>query len=392
MDKFIVSAALQERMQETRRLLHRHPELACKEEETSRLIRNELDRLGISYASGLAGTGIRAELGTGAGPCVALRADMDALPIAEETGLAFSSINPGVMHACGHDGHVAMLLGAAELLSENRLLEQIGGRIVLLFQPAEETGSGAAAMIRDNCLQDIDMIFCGHIDTHYPAGWLAVDQGLICASADPFTVAVRGQGGHAARPHEAVDAVVIGASFVINLQTMVSRMINPAYPGVVTVGRIEAGSAHNVIAGKAVLEGTVRSTHPDTREQILKRMKGLAAGLEAMCGAEIVLTLHDGLPAVNNDPVSFAVAKKAAKDVVGADKVVSQGFPSLGGEDFSFYQQHIPGSMIRFGAAKENKAGPSHSGSFDFDEKVLAYGSQWLAAAAVRGLQYLQKS
>jgi hippurate hydrolase len=285
-----------------------------------------------------------------------------------------------------------MLLGAARLLSESSLLEEIGGRVVLLFQPAEETGSGAAAMIADNCLKDVEMIFGGHIDTHYPPGHLVVDQGLICSYADPFTIDIHGQGGHAARPHEAVDAVVVGASFVINLQTMVSRMINPAYPGVVTVGRLAAGSVHNVIAGKALLEGTVRSTHPDTREQILRRMKGLVRGLEEMCDAEIILTLHDELPAVINDQVSCAVARGAAEEIVGPDRVVSQGSPSLGGEDFSFYQQRIPGTMIRFGAAKEKETGPSHSGGFDFDERVLSYGSRWLAAVAVHALRYLQKS
>ncbi|MCI5210675.1 MAG: amidohydrolase [Candidatus Electrothrix sp. ATG2] len=380
-------------MRDIRRALHRHPELAYREKQTSVQIQNELDRLGISYTAGLAGgTGIRADLGKGSGPCVALRADMDALPVHEETGLDFASRYSGVMHACGHDGHTAMLLGAAELLSESNVLEEIGGRVVLLFQPAEEAGNGAAAMIADNCLQDVEMIFGGHIDTHHPVGHLAVDQGLICSYADPFIIDICGQGGHAARPHEAIDAVVVGASLVLNIQTMVSRMINPAHPGVITVGRIAAGSVHNVIAGKAVLEGTIRSTHPDTRAQILKRMQSVVRGLEEMGNAEISFTLHQGLPAVVNDPVSCAIARQTAQEIVGDDQVISQGVPSLGGEDFSFYQQKIPGTMIRFGAAKDPEAGPSHSGEFDFDENVLAYGSRWLATVAVHALRYLQKS
>ncbi|MCI5139998.1 MAG: amidohydrolase, partial [Candidatus Electrothrix sp. AR1] len=231
-----------------------------------------------------------------------------------------------------------------------------------------------------------------HIDTHHPVGYFAVDQGLICSYADPFIIEICGQGGHAARPHEAIDAVVVGASLVLNIHTMVSRMINLAHPGVITVGRIAAGSVHNVIAGKAVLEGTIRSTHPDTRDQIIKRMQSVVRGLEEMCRAEISFTLHKGLPAVVNDPVSCALARQAAQEVVGIDQVVSQGAPSLGGEDFSFYQEKIPGTMIRFGAAKGSATGPSHSGAFDFDEKVLACGSQWLATVAVHALRYLQKS
>ncbi|MCI5165201.1 MAG: M20/M25/M40 family metallo-hydrolase, partial [Candidatus Electrothrix sp. GM3_4] len=200
-------------------------------------------------------------------------------------------------------------------------------------------------------------------------------------------------GGCEARPHEAVDAVVVGANLVLNIQTMVSRMINPAHPGVITVGRIAAGTVHNVIAGKAVLEGTIRSTHPDTRTEIIKRMQSVIRGLEEMSKAEISFTLHQGLPAVVNDPVSCALARQAAEEVVGIEQVISQGSPSLGGEDFSFYQQKISGTMIRFGAAKDQRyqgTGPSHSGTFDFDEKVLGCGSRWLATVAVHGLRHLQ--
>ncbi len=390
---FTITEKQEQRILEIRRALHRQPELAYQEKKTSVLIEKELERLGIPYRGGLAGgTGIRAELGKGTGPCLALRADMDALPIHEETGLDFASQQPGMMHACGHDGHTAMLLGAAEVLSQSTVLDEIGGRVALLFQPAEEAGNGAEAMIADNCLQDVGMIFCGHIDTHHPVGHLAVDQGLICSYADPFIIEICGQGGHAARPHEAIDAVVVGASLVLNIQTMVSRMINPAHPGVITVGRIAAGAVHNVIAGKAVLEGTIRSTHRDTRAQIIRRMQGVVRGLEEMCRAEISFTLHRGLPAVVNDPVSCALARQAAQEVAGIDQVISQGSPSLGGEDFSFYQQKIPGTMIRFGGAKDPNTGPAHSGTFDFDEKVLACGSRWLATVAVHGLRYLQKS
>ena len=385
--RFNVDNKLHKRMQEIRRTLHRYPELAYQEKQTSALICQQLTQLGIDFSAGLATTGIRAELGTGEGPCVALRADMDALPIDEKTGLDFSSTNSGVMHACGHDGHVAMLLGAAELLLKNKL----AGRVVLLFQPAEESGNGAAAMIADNCLQDVDMIFSGHIDTHYPVGQLTVDKGLICSYTNPFTIRILGQGGHAAKPHEAVDAIVVASGLVVNLQTLVSRRINPAHAAVVTVGRFTAGAVHNVIAEKAILEGTVRSAHPETRERIIRGLKRVIRGAGEMCNAEITLILHDGLPAVVNDEFSYGIAREAAVAVVGEENVFSQGYPSLGGEDFAFYQQQIPGCMIRFGAEPEQEAGPAHSCRFDFNEQVLSYGAGWLATVATRGLIHLQQ-
>ena len=373
-------------MRRIRRSLHRHPELAYREEETSALVGRELTRLGIAFTTGLAGTGIRAELGTGSGPCVALRADMDALPIVEETGLDFSSTNPEVMHACGHDGHVAMLLGAAELLVK----QKCSSRTVLLFQPAEESGNGAAAMIEADCLQDVDMIFSGHIDTHYPVGQLTVDKGLICSYTDPFTINIHGRGGHAAKPHEAVDAIVVAADLIMSMQTLVSRRINPTHAAVVTVGRFSAGTVHNVIAERARLDGTIRSADPETRDRIINGLNRLIRGAAEMGNAEIVLTLHDGLPAVINDERSYAVARAAAVAVVGKDNVVSQGAPSLGGEDFAFYQQCIPGCMIRFGAALETGAGTAHSSRFDFDENVLSYGARWLAAVAEHALTHLK--
>jgi hippurate hydrolase len=376
-------------MRDIRRTLHRLPELAYKEEETSALIAAELDKLGISFQQGLAGgTGIRAEIGGGNGqtPCVALRADMDGLPITEETGLSFSSIRPGVMHACGHDGHVAMLLGAAALLKDMDL----PGKVVLLFQPGEESGNGAAAMVEDHALAGVDMIFSGHIDTHYPVGRITVDDGLICSYTDPFTIAIHGSGGHAARPHEAVDSVVVAANLVMNMQTLVSRRINPTRAAVVTVGRLEAGTVHNVIAEHAVLEGTVRSADRETRERILSGLERVIRGIADMCNAEIQLKFFDGLPAVVNDPWATVLARNAAQTVVGEEGVISQGAPSLGGEDFSFYQQLIPGCMVRFGGLKKNEAaGPAHSARFDFDEELFKHGTGWLIQIARQSLEAL---
>ncbi len=376
-------------MRTLRRRLHQKPELAYQEEQTASLIASELDKLGIPYQQGLAGgTGIRAEIigGNGMNPCVALRADMDGLPITEKTGLSFSSNRPGVMHACGHDGHVAMLLGAAALLQDMDL----PGRVILLFQPGEESGNGAAAMIEDQVLDGVEMIFAGHIDTHYPVGRITIDEGLICSYTDPFTIAIHGSGGHAARPHEAVDAVVIAANLVMNMQTLISRRINPSHAAVVTVGRLEAGTVHNVIAEHAVLEGTVRSADRGTRERILAGMERVVSGMMDMCCAEIRLKFFDGLPAVINDSWSARIARTAAYQVVGEAGVISQGVPSLGGEDFSFYQERIPGCMVRFGASIDDDAvGPAHSCRFNFDEKALGYGASWLAQVARASLAAL---
>ncbi len=383
----LVDPELCGRMRTIRRSLHRYPELAGHEERTAALVAGELARLGIACRTGLGGgTGIMAVLGAETGPCVALRADMDGLPIRELTGLEFASTRDGIMHACGHDGHVAMLLGAAALLQQTTL----PGRVVLVFQPAEEAGTGAAAMIRDHVLDGVDMIFSGHIDTHHPVGFLIVDDGLICSYTDPFAIRIHGRGGHAARPHEAVDSVVVAANLVMNMQTLVSRQIDPSHAAVVTVGRIEAGTVHNAIAENALLEGTVRSAHADTRDSILGGLRRVIHGASDMCNAEIELEFFDGLPAVVNDPGATAIARHAAAAVVGTDQVISQGQPSLGGEDFAFYQQQVPGCMIRFGGqVTAGKAGPAHSSRFDFSEDVLGYGAAWLATVARLALQRL---
>ncbi len=375
-------------MRDLRRRVHRRPELAFQEQETAALIAAELDRLGLSYQAGLAGgTGIRAELGSGKGPCIALRADMDALPITEETGLPFASRNKGIMHACGHDGHVAMLLGAARLLRDIEL----PGRVVLLFQPAEESGGGAAAMIEDKALSGVEMIFAGHLDIHYPVGHITVDSGLICSYTDPFSITIQGRGGHAARPHEAVDAAVIAAHLVMNMQTLVSRRIDPARAAVVTVGRIEAGTVHNVIAEHARLEGTVRSADTETRERILAGLKRVVHGMREMCGASIELEFFSGLPAVINDEQATKIARTAAIRVAGEERVISQGGPSLGGEDFAFYQQQIPGCLVRFGAAGPGlTGGAAHSSRFDFDEHALATGAAWLVQVGREAMDRLQ--
>lgn len=381
-----------QRMCEIRRALHRVPEPAYKEKQTAAIVADELTRLGISFQSGMAETGIVAEINGKPGdkktvrPCIALRADMDAIPLNEETGLEFASQNEGMMHACGHDGHMAMLLGAAALLRE----KELAGRVVLLFQPAEESGNGAARLIDSGALDNVQMIFAAHIDIHFPVGTVTVDPGLICSYTDPFTIHIQGRGGHAAWPHETIDSVVVASNLIMNMQTLVSREIDPVYPAVVTVGRVSAGTVHNVIAGDAVIDGTVRSAHPETRQRILNGLRRIIQGVAAMSGAKISLQLLDGLPAVINEPGAAALARQAAEEITAPEEVISQGRPSLGGEDFAFYLNEVPGCLVRLGARRgDMETGLAHSSRFDFDEGVLRYGAAWLARVAQLGLLQL---
>ncbi len=374
------------RMVEIRRRLHEFPELGFSEHKTSELICRELERLGIRYKKGIAGTGVIGETGNAAPDkrCVALRADMDALPIKEKTGLAFASQNPGIMHACGHDGHVAMLLGAAALL------QRAGpcGRVRLLFQPAEESTGGAKRMIEGGALSGVDAIFGGHIDRHFDVGQIAVQPGIICAYADTFSIDINGRGGHAARPHETVDSIVVASLLVMSIQTLVSREINPAYPSVVTVGSIKGGHAANVIADKAHLEGTIRTTHAEVREKLISGLERMVKATGELYHARTSISFTQGYPPVINHEDAAETARQAALRVVGKQGVVRQAHPSLGGEDFAYYLREIPGCFVRFGASKKGwESAPAHSSRFDFDEGVLPIGAAFLATVVMMYLR-----
>jgi len=367
---------LLEWMREIRQFLHQHPELFFQESGTAAYIQKKLDELGIHYHNGLGGTGILAEIGPAdALLTVGIRADMDALPLTEKTGLSFASSTKGCMHACGHDGHVAMLLGAAQIL----LQMDLPCRVRLLFQPAEERGNGALAMIKAGAIDGLAAIFSGHIDTHYPTETITVDEGIICAFADPFEIRLHGRSGHAARPHETKDAIVAVAGLITSLQSLVAREIDPNQSAVLTVGKIRAGETHNIIADEAIIEGTVRSTHPEARQQILEGLRRMVQGNASLYGVTADLEFLDGLPAVINRKLATTVAKAAAEAVVPPQNVISQGPSSLGGEDFAFYLQKIEGCMVRFGARLNDETGPAHSSTFDFDENVLAVGAGWYA-------------
>ncbi len=376
------------RMVVLRRDLHRHPELSQEEGQTARRLISQLEALGLAFTCNVAGHGIVAEIpGRVQGPRIALRADMDALPITEETGLEFSSVHDGVMHACGHDGHASILIGAAELLLRG---EPPPLPVRLIWQPAEEQATGARAMIEAGVLDGVGLIFGGHIDRHHPPGELIVTEGPVNGSTDTFEIDIHGQQGHGARPHETVDAVVVGSLLVTAIQTIVSREVDPAHPSVVTIGSFHAGTAPNVISGAARLEGTIRAQHPEVRHQLSRAIARVSEAIAHLHGAKVDIDIKHGTPPVINTPEMTALAREAAVAVVGPDRVKPLRTANMGGEDFAYYLQKVPGGYIRFGAQVPGREGfPAHSSRFDFDEQGLATGAAWFAKIAHLGGTYL---
>jgi hippurate hydrolase len=363
-----------------RRDLHRHPELSFQEKRTSEQIEKALAELGIESRR-VAGTGVLADIPGGVeGPLVALRADTDALPVREETGLDYASVNDGVMHACGHDGHTTMVLAAAEMLSKDGRLP---APVRLIFQPAEEKGLGALAMIAAGALDGVEMIFGGHVDRHYPTGQIVAHGGAVNASTDSFRIEIQGKGGHAARPHEGVDAVVVGSLLVMAIQTIVSREINPAHPSVVTVGRFDAGTASNVLAGRASLEGTIRAQEKTVRDHIVSSLSRICDSIGTLHNARVTMTLEEGTPPVVNPREMAEIARKAAVAVVGEANAVPLHTPNMGGEDFACYMERVPGCYVRLGARAPGREGfPAHSSKFEFDEAVLPIGARFFYEVA----------
>jgi len=377
----IARSPLFQRLVAIRRDLHQHPELSWQEHRTAAAICRFLDELGLAYRQGIAGTGILVDLpGEGHAPRIALRADIDALPVFEETGVPYASQSAGVMHACGHDAHTTMLLGAAALLAAD---PELPGPVRLIFQPAEELGAGAPAMIEAGALDDVAMIFGGHVDRHFSVGAIAVNEGPVNASTDAFSIRITGRGGHAARPHETVDAVVVGSLMVMALQTIVSREVNPSSPSVVTVGRFDAGTASNVIAGQAVLEGSIRAQDPQVRLALQRSVERIAQSIGQLHGAAVQFTVGQGTPPLVNPPECTAIARRAAAAAVGIERVTKMETASMGGEDFSYYLDRIPGCFVRFGTARAGvEQFPTHSGKFNIDEEALAVGAAYFHAVA----------
>lgn len=377
----LIRQDLYDRIVSVRRTLHQYPELSGQETRTAAVIADFLRGIGIQCRTNVAGTGVIANIpGMAEVPCVVLRADTDALPIQEETGLEFASAHDGVMHACGHDGHTAMLLGAAALLSSEG---DLPAPVRLIFQPAEEKGTGAQAMIQAGALEGAGMIFGGHLDRHYHPGAIVVAEGAVNASSDNFTIEIIGQGAHGARPHESIDAVVVGSLMIMALQTIVSREIDPARPSVVSVGQFQAGTAPNVIAGQARMEGTVRAQDPAVRRQLLNSVRRIAESIAQLHGARIHVVVKEGTPPLINTPDMATLARRAAVEAVGEANVLPLRTANMGAEDFSYYMEKIPGAYVRFGGQVPGKEGfPAHSSKFDFDEEALAVGAAYYRAVA----------
>jgi hippurate hydrolase len=364
-----------------RRDLHRHPELSWRETRTAAALERALAGLGIEDVRRVAETAVVARVpGRVPGaPVVAVRGDIDALPVHEATGLPFASVHEGVMHACGHDVHATWAVGAAALL---RALPAAGDVLVVL-QPAEEMGSGAAAVVASGAVDEARAIFGAHVDRRFAVGQVVADVGPVNASADTFEIALRGAGAHGARPHESADPVVAMAAVITALQTLVARRLDPALPGVVTVGAAHAGSAPNVIPERATLAGTVRATTPASRALLTGELQRLAVQVAAAYGCTAEVTLSDGTPPVVNDARATEWARAAVTRVLGADALVPFGTTNMGGEDFAFYLERMPGCFLRVGAREPGgERIAAHSPRFYAAEESLFLGAAVLAEAA----------
>ena len=369
------------RVVELRRTFHEHPELAFEEVQTAAVIMEELDRLGIDHEYGGKGGAVvgRLESGAPGAPTVALRAEMDGLPVEERTGLPFASKVPGRMHACGHDAHMAMVLGAAA----RHVTDPPPGNVVYVFQPAEERGGGARVVLKSGALDGVDAIFAGHLTYHYRVGDIMVTSGTVTAQSDGFGIQITGIGGHGARPHEAIDAVVIAGMLITSIQTLVSRETDPVHPSVVTIGRVSAGTAPNIIAESAVLEGTIRTTLPAVRDHLHRGIERLGRAAADLYRAEVDVRIRGGYPPVVNAKREAEIALEAVRLIGPEAGVVVQDYPSMGAEDFGFMSQKIPACYVRFGVrTQEDTYIPLHSPLFDFDENVLGIGTAFLERVA----------
>ena len=369
------------RLVELRRDLHRHPELSWQEDRTAARLSEVLASLGAAGVDRVARTGVVARFAgrDRAAPTVAIRGDIDALPIEEATGLPFASGTPGVMHACGHDIHATWAVGAALLLSRR----PAAGDVLVVLQPAEEVGEGARAILETGALDDVRAIFGGHVDRRFAVGQVVAEAGPLAASADTFEIELTGKGAHGARPHESADPIIGASAVVTALQTIVSRRIDPAAAAVVTVGTLHAGTAPNIIPETAVLTGTLRATTPETRAAIGDEVRRLAESVAAAYRLSARVVVHLGTPPIVNPPGPAMWARHAVMAVLGEAAVVPFGVTNMGGEDFAFYLERIPGCFMRIGAREDG--GPrlaAHSPRFTAAEESIFVGAAVLAESA----------
>ncbi len=358
-------------MVEWRRDMHQCPELSFQEEKTARYIQEKLLSFGLEVKTNVGGHGLIGILhGTHPGKTIALRADFDALPIHDEKAASYKSKTKGVMHACGHDGHTAALLGTAKVLSQFR--DKIKGKIVFIFQPAEEIPPGGAKfMIKDGVLDGVDYVFGAHLDSQKPLGKISLGEGYQMAAVDKFTIHIQGKGGHAARPQDSVDSIVVGSEIVSALQKIVSRGVSPLKSAVVSIGVFQSGSAFNVIADKAIIEGTVRTFDCDIRKQVEKQFRTILDGITAAYGASYSLIYLNGYPSLYNHPEETRTVKELLIEEFSKENICEME-PSMGAEDFSYYLLEKPGTYFKVGSqTSEETSYPHHHPKFDFDERAL---------------------
>jgi hippurate hydrolase len=366
----------------TRRFLHQNPELGLSEFRTSDFLAQQLTALGYEVTRGFAKTGLVASLKNGtSGRSIGIRADIDALPILEETGLDYTSQTPGLMHACGHDGHTAILLGAARILAERRNFD---GTLNLIFQPAEENFAGAKLMIDDGLFERFpcDAVFGLHNDPGIPFGKIAVREGAMMAAADECVITVNGRGGHGAEPQDASDPIVCGASIIMALQTVVSRNLHAMDQAVITVGAFNAGKASNVIPERAEMAITVRSFDQAVRDRLETRIREVAEGQAASYGMSVSMKYERGYEPTINHKTETDFVRDVARQVVGPDNVFDLARPSMGSEDFAFMLKECPGSYFLLGTGRTDNDPPLHHPRFDFNDDALPIGvGMWVEIA-----------
>ena len=365
--------------------IHQHPELGRQERDTSALIRRRLKELGIPCTP-MADTGVMAVIqGNRPGKILGFRADIDALPITEDTALPYASRTPGVMHACGHDFHTAALLGAAELLWKRR--EALRGGVKLFFQPDEEGDGGAERMIAEGCMDNphVDAMLCCHVDSSIPTGTLSTRSGPAGAASNPFTVTLRGRGSHGAKPHLGTDVIVAGAQIITALQTISSRRVSPTEPVVVTVGSFHAGDAGNVLPEEAHFSGMIRTLSAEAREQVKADFRGIVTGTASAMGVEAEISMVDGYPCCRNDRAVTELLTGAAAKILGQENILEQEAPSLGTDDFGYFSAMVPGCYYYIGVGNEAKGYtyPNHNPHFAADPDALPLAAAVEAQAAL---------
>ncbi len=380
-----LATSLAPRLIEIRRHIHAHPELSGQEYQTAAYVAGVLSSCGLHVEEGIGKTGVVGELPgkSNGSEWLAIRTDMDALPIKELTALDYASRQPGKMHACGHDVHTTVGLGTAMVLSQ--LGEVLPGPIRFLFQPAEEIAQGAGWMVADNAMQDVAAILGLHVFPSLPAGSVGIRQGALTAAADDLELTIMGESGHGARPHEAKDAIWVAAQVITSLQQAISRTHNPLRPVVLTIGQISGGRAPNIIADQVKMLGTVRSLHPETHETLPSWIENIVAGICQMYGARYEMNYRRGVPSVQNNPMLTQLVAESVQEAWGNDHVYVLPEPSLGAEDFSVYLNYAPGMMFRLGVGRENQTNyPLHHPKFEIDESAIVTGVVTLAYSAYK--------